>query len=117
YDPIRHAMILQGGFLGGYSATSETFMLDINNMNWMQLAVEDKSNDRFWHTGAYDVRRDRLVVVGGRDGARVLHPTMAVLQGEVGIPVPLAPINMDIVTGDVVSLAFEPAIGCINYSV
>lgn len=117
YDPIRHAMILQGGFLGGTSATNETFRLDLNDMNWNQLPSEDDSNGRFWHTGAYDLKRDRLVVVGGRDGARVADNTMAFLLGEIGTATPVTPGDFEVLKGEVVILAWVPAIGAQRYEV
>jgi hypothetical protein len=117
YDPIRHAMILQGGLVDAATASNETFSLDLHNMAWNQLASEDESNGRFWHTGAYDQTRDRFVIVGGRDGARVADNTMAMLYGEIGVATPSNPADFEVLTGEAVTLAWEPAIGAQAYEV
>lgn len=79
YDSLRHAMILQGGLVGTATLT-ETWSLDIAGMTWSQLPDEPDSGGRFWHTGSYDETRDRFVMLGGRDGARVQNETQAVLD-------------------------------------
>ena len=79
YDSLRHAMVLQGG-LATTSTYSTAWSLDIASLTWTQLPDEPNSGGRFWHTGAYDEIRDQLVVLGGRDYARVQNSTMGVLS-------------------------------------
>lgn len=117
FDTTRHAMIIHGGLNGTVSHT-EAYLLDIDKMAWTKLASEEDSNGRFWHTGAYDELRDQFVMVGGKSGTpRVQLSTMASLQGAVGTPVPVAPANGDIMKGEVLSLAWEPASAAEGYMV
>ena len=79
YDPVRHAMVIQGG-LAGSVAHVDCWSLDINTLNWTQLPDDPGSGGRFWHTANYLPGPDQMVVVGGRNAARQQTDSTALLD-------------------------------------
>ncbi|MBZ0137230.1 MAG: hypothetical protein K8I27_12765, partial [Planctomycetes bacterium] len=77
YDPVRQAMIIQGG-LSGSIAYIETWSLHIPSLTWTRLPDDTGSNGRFWHSANYLPGTDRMVILGGRNAARQQSANMGV---------------------------------------
>lgn len=109
YDSARNEMVIHGGLLAG-SDPAEAYRVNLETMEFSQLPDEPKSIGRFWHTAAYDERRDCFIVVGGRSVPSAQLNTMASLALLPGAPEELAP-NGDVVSGSEVNLSWKHSVG------
>jgi hypothetical protein len=70
YDPVRHRMVVFGGFDG--TLLDDVWTLSLSNpLAWSGPVTppppEPRPVARFWHTAIYDPVGDRMVVFGGTD--------------------------------------------------
>jgi len=65
YDPVRQAVVMFGGFRGGFGSYDDTW--EWKNHAWSQINATGPSA-RSVHSMAYDTARGRLVLFGGNAG-------------------------------------------------
>ena len=69
-DPLRHRMLLFGGFAG--QALNDVWQLDLadTNARWSRIAAGGAPPPARWgHSAVYDSRRDAMIVFGGASGS------------------------------------------------
>ena len=76
YDPLRHRLIVFGGWDG--VARADVWMLALDGSGWQPLTPQGTPPPaRDHHTAIYDARRDRVLVFGGEDGERLFGDVWA----------------------------------------
>lgn len=66
YDPVRHRIVVFGGWVNGVGLANDLWALSLSTMTWQQLAPTGSlPRIRSSHSAIYDAARDRMVVFGG----------------------------------------------------
>lgn len=73
YDAARGVMVLFSGAFGGGFSVNDTW--EYNGISWRQVVTSQAPSPRWSHAMAYDSNRQRTVLFGGQDGARVFGDT------------------------------------------
>ena len=69
YDPVRHQMVMHGGYIGSGHIQGATWVLSLRNFTWTALNPVGDWPYLWAHAAVYDPSHDRMVIYGGRTDA------------------------------------------------
>jgi hypothetical protein len=73
YDPVRHSMVVQGGF-DGAATLDDAWALSLSGpLRWHPLDVAQSPPPRRQHAAVYDAARDGMVIFGGNNGTALAY--------------------------------------------